>query len=392
MITRLLMPKLGLTMTEGQIVSWLKVEGETVSQGDPLMEVLTDKVTTEVESPGTGILRKILVEEGVEVPCGTLVGILADAGEDISSVMTELEGASGAKMAVGEAEPATPTSVAPVGVQASPAVRRLAKELGVDLTGVKPSGAGNRITEDDVKIAVAMRAEAAVPSSSLVPLEGMRRVIAEGMAKSSRETARVTLISEVRLDRAKTLKDSLAQTVKEKAGVSLSYTDFAILAAARALKIHPDANCYFLDDRIEMKPDINVGIAVNVPGGLVVPVLENADRCGLAEIARERARLVEGARAGSLPPDSYRGGSITVTNLGTFGVDFFTPIINLPESTIVGIGRIAERPVVDNGAVIPAVTMFISLVFDHRVIDGAPAAEFLKTITGILEEPGRLLA
>ncbi|MGB9868065.1 MAG: dihydrolipoamide acetyltransferase family protein [Bacillota bacterium] len=441
MITKVIMPKLGLTMSEGKLVKWLKHEGDKVKQGEGLMEVMTDKVTTEVEAPGDGVLRKIIVPEGSTVPCGSVIAIIADEAEDISPVLAEL-GLTPAR------EPAPrPVQAAPQEVKASPAVRRLAKELGVDLGKVKGSGPEGRITENDVRAAAAsvtaasssavdaadygrlratplarsiaekeavelgavvgtgpggritaqdvlaykadLGSAASLPSEkpAIVPVEGMRAIIAERMSRSARETARVTLVSEVRVNKLKAFKEAVNGHLEGKKGVRVTYTDLIVWAAARALRKHPNCNASWAGDHIEIKPRINIGVAVDVEGGLIVPVIKDADKKSISEIAETRERLVQGARGGRLSPDELEGGTFTVTNLGTYGVDFFTPIINLPESLILGVGRIIERPVVQDGQVIAALTVYLSLVFDHRVVDGAPAARLLNEIAAILQDP-----
>ncbi|MGB9867495.1 MAG: dihydrolipoamide acetyltransferase family protein [Bacillota bacterium] len=442
MVTKVIMPKLGLTMSEGTLVKWLKREGDRVTRGEGLMEVTTDKVTTEVESPGDGVLRKIVVPEGTTVACGAVIGIIADEAEDISSVLAEL----GLGPTAGAVEQGTPTTVREV--KASPAVRRLAKELGVDLSTVIGTGPDGRITEGDVKAAAAATASAlsgerlaesqrvsatplaksiaekeavdlgtvtgtgpagrimaqdilaykkqekGLPESqpseekpTVVPVQGIRAIIAERMSKSARETARVTLVSEVRVDRLKTLKDAISTRLMEKKGVKVTYTDLIVWAAAHALRNHPNCNASWVGDHLEIKPCVNIGVAVDIDDGLVVPVIRDADKKSISEIAEIRERLVGSARSGRLSPSDLEGGTFTVTNLGTYGVDFFTPIINLPESLILGVGRIMERPIVEDGRVVPGLTVYLSLVFDHRVVDGAPAARLLQEISSILEDP-----
>lgn len=416
MATQVKMPQLSLTMTEGTIGRWLKREGETVSKGEPLYEVETDKVINEVDAPASGVLRRIVVPEGGSAPIQGLIAIIAEPDERIPADL----GADGEKKADGQASAgaaeavkvATAPSEAPAGrLFVSPRARKLAEERGVDLLLVKGSGPGGRIMEKDVERAIAERAQgpAVVAAPSLAPaplapppapepipvvgeyqavkMTGMRRTIAERMSRSQQATAHVTLTAEVDMGEAAKLREQAnAEWAKAQRG-KLTFTDVIVKAAAKALRDHPRINSTFADGEIREQRAINVGVAVALEEGLIVPVIRQADQRSLLEISQALRDLSERARKGALAAEEVSGGTFTVSNMGMVGVEVFTPIINWPECAILGVGRIAERAAVRDGQVAVRPTMWLSLTFDHRIVDGAPAAAFLARVKELLESP-----
>ena len=418
MATQVRMPQLGLTMTEGLIGRWLKREGDPVAKGEPLYEVETDKVVNEVESPASGVLRRILVPEGGSAPVQGLIAIIAEPGETLPAAERESEQRPGADgqttgATVGStAVEGAPAAAPPGRVFVSPRARKLAEEQGIDLLSVRGSGPGGRIMEKDVARAVAERTQtqpttAAVPSAApaapvqeaglpgmgiageyrAVRMTGMRRTIAERMSRSQATTAHVTLTAEVDMGEAAKLREQASAEWAKTQRPKLTYTDVVVKAVARALRDHRRINSTLADGEIREQREINVGVAVALDEGLIVPVIRNADERSLSEISQALRDLAERARKGMLSAEEVTGGTFTVTNLGMMGVEVFTPIINWPECAILGIGRIADRPVVRGGQVTVRPTAWLSLTFDHRIVDGAGAAAFLARVRELLESP-----
>ncbi|MBI2369339.1 MAG: 2-oxo acid dehydrogenase subunit E2, partial [Deltaproteobacteria bacterium] len=363
MATDVYMPKLGITMEEGTIIRWLKHEGEPVQKGEPLLEIETDKISYEVEAPGSGILRRLLAGEGQKVEVGKTIGVIGAPEEDVSRYQALGPGpvAPAAAPASAGARPpsAGPSRSAPSAVQeaaappteggwvkASPIARRLAREHRVNLARVRGTGPGGRILERDILSHV--KATAGAPARPapgvaprvrrVVPLTAMRRVVAERMAQSKREAPHFYVARDV--DMTEVIKVRLEM---EARGRAPTYTDFIILACARALDEYADVNASFGPEGITLYEDANIGIAVAVEGGLVVPVLREANRLSLYEIASASRELVERARQRRLMPDDYAGGTFTISNLGMFNVDGFSAIINPPDSAILAVGGIVKR-------------------------------------------------
>ncbi|HZP45514.1 MAG TPA: dihydrolipoamide acetyltransferase family protein [Candidatus Binataceae bacterium] len=397
------MPKFGLTMHEGTIQRLFKAAGDAVRQGEPLYEVETEKVLYEVEAPATGVLAVWLHPEGATVECGGLVAVIAAPGEDPKTIAAQhgSAGASATPAATSSDPPLSDGAAAPVGGEGgrraiSPVARKLASELGVDISRVAGTGPGGRITREDVERAAktpavatsavaaakaglteAAGGSAAMVASRTIPLRGMRRTIAARMHQSLRDTAQLTISTEADVTAAVELRERLRREFE------FTYTDLLIQAAARALMKHPRMNARLADDAITELEQINIGVAVALEEGLIVPVVRNANRKSLRQIAAETSDLAERARAGRLTLDDVHGGTFTITNLGAYGVDSFTPILNLGETGILGIGRIAEKPVVYRDDIVRRSMLTLSLTFDHRVIDGAPAAAFLQSVVEI---------
>ena len=395
MATPLPMPKLGLTMEEGTILKWRKGEGEAVEKGEIILDIQTDKVEYEVESPDGGLLLKTLAGEGAVVPCGVDIAVIGREGEDVSGfggVAAQTEPAEATEPGtpptpVPAEVPATPGAAppAPAGrVFASPAARRVARELGVDFRVLKGSGPGGGIVQADVRAAAAGGPAAAVASA---PLSGMRKIIAERMLASWSRAPRVTLQAEVDLTNLLAVREASRQAWENDLGVKVSLNDLVIFYAARAARRCPAVNVRLNGDALERMRDVNVGVAVAVEDGLMVPVIRNADEKSIDAISREAKALAEAARAGALGLDALEGGTFTISNLGAYGVDHFSAIINHPESAILSVGAARERAVARDGEVVARTTAYLGVNADHRVVDGAPAAEFLATLKNMLEHP-----
>lgn len=453
MAKEVILPKLGQTMEEGTIVEWLVAEGDQVQRGDVLFTVESDKATLDSESPTRGYLRKILVPAGVAVPVLTPVAIITrSADEDIADLevgagaaLSEEEPAS--RQMAGTPQPevaavrggrifASPRArkrAEEAGVdlgpiegsgpngriverdvvayleampKATPVARKVAAELGVDLATVTGTGVGGKITQDDIAAAAALapvRAELPVspaerevelPAVEIVstePLSGLRGIIAERMAVSAHTTAHVTLVTEADASTFVEVRTRLKAEVSEEWGFAPGYNDLLALIVARALREHPHMNARLNGDVIERLSYVNLGMAVDTERGLIVPVIRDADEMGLQELGARFRELVARARMGKSVPDDLTGGTFTITNLGMHDIDAFTPIINLPEAAILGVGRIQPKPAVRDDQVVVCQMMTLSLAFDHRVVDGAPAARFLQRIKQMVENPYLLL-
>ena len=399
MATPITMPKLGLTMKTGTINKWLKNEGDKVKKGEVIVEIATEKITNKFESKAAGVLLKIVAPKGAILPVGALICIIGEAGEDVASIIAEsaAKGPAAAKpgAAKGAARPAV-SAEALEKIKVSPAARKLAEENGVDYTRITGTGPEGRITREDVEKAIEQGIGLEEPETaddrpvlSVIPYEGMRKAIGENMARSWSSNARVT--HHVRVDMTgilamrKTINEGLSE--KEK----ISVTAILTKAVARALEINPCLNATLAGNEVRILQDIHIGMATAVPGGLVVPVVREANKKRLTEVNREIVDLAKRARKNKLGLDEMSGGTFTITNLGGYGsVDFFTPIINPPEVAILGIGRTMEQPAVVNGQIVARPLMGISLVFDHRVVDGAPAAEWLAVLIGLIENPTKI--
>jgi pyruvate dehydrogenase E2 component (dihydrolipoamide acetyltransferase) len=387
MAVEVVMPKFGLTMQQGTIQQWFRAEGESVTAGDPLFEVETEKVLYEVEAPSDGVVAAILYPVESVVPVGSVVAVIAVAGEDpvavasryektAAQVVPSIPAAPAAQSEVVREErrtaAATPTESGPPGdrVTATPAARKLAKERGIDLASVKGTGPGGRVTREDVENVLS----AAPAAPEVVPWQGMRKRIAARMFQSLQTTAQLTITTEV------DVTEMVHRRVRLQKGQPITYNDLLVHAVGRALREHPRLNATVEGQAARVHLDVNVGVAVALDEGLIVPVIRNADRKSPAEIAQESRELGEKARAGTLSVDDVSGGTFTVSNLGMYGVDAFTPIIDLPQVAILGVGRVRQKPVVHEGEIAIRHTLILSLTFDHRAVDGVPAAAFLQSV------------
>ena len=399
MVTKVIMPQMGLTMEEGKIVEWIKKEGERVEKGEPLFQIETDKVTLEVESPGTGILRKILVKEEETVPIITVIGYIAEAGEPIPEAEEKTPPAKEAappKKEEVKAEPkgapvpqrAAPEVAAGERVKASPVAKKLAEEHGIDLARIKGSGPGGRITREDVEAVIA----GGVAAAAAPPLEGklqkmtsMQAIIADRTAKSKVAAPHFYVGMEVDMTQAIALQANLKPKVQVETGLSLSLTEILIKSVALALGDYPRANVTLEGDKIQFLSEINIGVVVALEEGLLIPVIRRAEAKSLSQITKENKELAAKARVGQLKPEEYGNGSISISNMGMFGVDHFAAIINQPEAAMLAVGRVTEKPAAISGMIAIRPMMSITMSCDHRVLYGTHAAQFLGKLRTILE-------
>ncbi|MFQ5999538.1 MAG: dihydrolipoamide acetyltransferase family protein [Candidatus Bathyarchaeia archaeon] len=379
MVTKVLMPRLSLTMKEGTVVRWFKKEGDMVKKGEPLVEVLSEKVTYVVEAPASGVLRKILAKEGMDVLVAGTLGIITAPDEKLPKI----EAIAAAPVMKAEEAVAMPERKvlkrAAERIIASPAAKRLARIYGIDLTQVRGTGPEGRIVEEDVRSLIE-EAKVKPRVREVIPLTGIKKTAAERVSLSARTAPQSTITTEVDMSNATKLHER----------VDVSYTDMLVKAVAKALVEHTLMNSTLENKKIKVFADVNVGVAVATEMGLVVPVIRNADRKSLEEISSVLKELVKKAKQSRLTREELTGGTFTITNLGMYGIDVFTPIINPPETAILGVGRVVEKPVVVDKQIVTKPMMQLSLTFDHRVVDGAPAAQFLQKVKQIIESPNAM--
>ncbi|MCK4633846.1 2-oxo acid dehydrogenase subunit E2 [Candidatus Bathyarchaeota archaeon] len=377
MVTKIVMPRLSLTMKTGTVIQWFKKEGETVEKGESIVEVLSEKVTYEVEAPESGVLRKIIVEEGMEIPVDAMLALIAKPDEDLNAIEIEIKPSltelSKETIAV-DTQPSKPSS-AKKRIPASPAAKKIAKEHNVDLGCVAGTGPEGRILERNVEQYLEERVKTPRIREE-IPLTGIRKVTAERVATSFHTAPHSFVIMEVDMTEATKIRDE----------ANISYTAILVYSTAKALREFPVANSTLVDGKIRIYEDINVGVAVSTEKGLIVPVIWNADEKSLSRISSELKELVEKAREGNLSKEQLTGGTFTLTNLGMYNVDMFLPIINPPEAAILAAGRIVAKPVAAGGETRIKPTMTLTLGYDHRIIDGAPAAQFLKKAKESIEQ------
>jgi pyruvate dehydrogenase E2 component (dihydrolipoamide acetyltransferase) len=397
MVTEVIMPKMGQTMEKGKVIKWLKKEGEEIQKGEPLLEIETDKTTIEVESRGTGILRKILAQEGEEVPIATIIGFITKEGEVIPEEaqrkivsLTEKPSEKIVKESI-----QTPRELeAAEKVKASPLAKKLAEEMGVDITQVVGTGPGGRITREDVLAFTAKKPSVVVEEEDqfeVVPMTSMRRAIAAKMTQSKTSVPHFYVSTEVDMTEAVKMRENLLPTYEAEAGARLSFTHILIRAVSIALKGYPQLNSTFENETIRQWKNINIGVAVSLEDGLIVPVLRKANELGLKEIAVKTTELIAKARNKKLREEEFSGGTFTISNMGAFNVESFFAIINIPETAILATGSINDKVVIFNGEIVKRKMMNITLSADHRVVDGAYAAKFLQKIRNLLETPQILI-
>lgn len=397
------LPDLGEGITEGEVIKWMVKEGDQVKEDQPIVEVMTDKVNVQIPSPRTGKVAKLLAKEGSVAKVGQTIMVIDEGG---SGAPSQAPAAPAPKPAMAAAPAQAQVPPPAQGVLATPATRRLARELGVDIASVRGSGPAGRVTDDDVRrfapgsgsSTVTVQAapsppRAGGPMEEVVPLRGLRRTISERMAKSLRTTAQVTHVDEADVTELVLLREALKGSA-EKRGVHLTYLPFIIKALVPALKEFPYANAT-LDEQggnIVLKKYYNIGIASDTEQGLVVPVVKDVDRKDIFELAGDIEKLSSKARAGQLSLDDVHGSTFTITNVGAIGGLFATPIINIPEVAILGLHKIAKRPVVRDDKIVIRDTTYLSLSFDHRVFDGAYAARLTSRIVETVQDTKKLLA
>lgn len=412
------MPRLSDTMTEGVIAKWHKKVGDPIRPGDLLAEIETDKATMEFEAPIGGALLYIGAPEGKPIPIGAPIAIIGKPGEDVSALLTKAASPAPPEPVTSPApaqpQPAaTPSSPAETSIstsgysasgatllearlKASPLARSMAQKAGIDLHQVQGTGEGGRIIRRDVEAYLSRAVEAkpavtpAQPTSAPyqeAPLSQMRKTIARRLTASMQEAPHFYLTRSISMEAAATWREKLNALSPQK----ISFNDLIIKAAAMALRKHPYLNAAWMGDHIRLYQEIHVGFAVAIEEGLIVPVIRHADRKGLSEIAAETVLLAQKARERKLAPEEYTGSTFSISNLGMFGIEEFTAVINPPEVAILAVGAIQPAPVVKDSQIIVERRMRVTLSCDHRVVDGATGAAFLETFTQLLEEPARLL-
>jgi 2-oxoglutarate dehydrogenase E2 component (dihydrolipoamide succinyltransferase) len=415
MAVSIIVPPLGESIVEGTIVKWLKKEGEKVGKDEPVVEIMTDKINVELPSPEEGTLVKILQDEGAVVPIGTHIGVLN--GEGAADIITQAETAPVVEATEEEmiavpreikVEPPiiTEAPAEPSKKRSSPAVRRLAKEHGINIDDVPGTGGGGRVTKEDILEFIESRKGAPAPSTAgapappvgeraatplgeeeVIPFTTVRKIIAEHMVRSKQTSAHYSTMDEADVTEIVNFVNENKNSIEEKYGVRLTYTPFFVKAVVFALKEFPLLNSSLDGDKLHLKKYYNIGIAVHRDEGLIVPVVKNADKKTVLEIARDMRDLGERAHSNKLNLDDVQGGTFTITNAGMFGTYAATPIISQPQVGILGVNQIKERPVVRNGEIVARWTTILSGTWDHRVVDGGLASIFLHRVVEYLENP-----
>ena len=434
-----LMPALSPTMTEGKLARWLKKEGDTIKSGQVLCEIETDKATMEVEAVDEGTLGKILVAAGTEgVKVNAPIAMILAEGESAGAASAAAPAATAAPASPAAAVAPAPVAAAPVAAVAasssaagdagrvfvSPLARRMAEQSGLDLAAIRGSGPNGRIVKADIDAALAAGGSARKPSAAapiaptpaptavasapaavsassiaaigphkLVPLSTMRRVIARRLTESKQQVPHFYLTVDCEIDKLLAGRAALNAKSPEKGpgAFKLSVNDFIIKAVAVALRQVPAANASYSDDGLLMWDNVDISVAVAIPGGLITPIVRNADAKGLAQISNEMKDLAARAKDGKLKPEEFQGGGFSISNLGMFGIKEFAAVINPPQGAILAVGAGEQRPVVRNGALAIATVMSCTLSVDHRVVDGAVGAEFLAAFKRIVEDPLAML-
>ena len=406
MATEVTIPNLGYTMTVAKILKWLKSVGDPVEVGEILLEIETDKVNYGIESPASGVVKAIFAKPGDEIPVGGLVAIIGGEKEELDlrlyqkiekeKPLPQAVQAAASKETVAAASP-------PTGGRrfVSPLAKRIAREKGIDLSSLTGSGHAGRVkmadvekylSEDKGKRVEVPATPKAPEIAEIIPMTSMRRTIAQKLAQSFHDAPHFNLGTEVDMTEAiRFLDPSLQKRMEERAGLKLSLNDILIKAVALTLREHPLLNARLREDRIEILKDINIGLAVALEKGLIVPAIEKADQKRLWEVAKERKDLVEKAREGRLSLPEIERGTFTISNLGMYDIVFFTSILNPPQTGILSIGKIYDRPVVREGEIVIRPIVEMSLAIDHRVVDGAVGARFLQDLKDGLEKPYLLI-
>ena len=412
MAYEILMPQLGLTMEEGTVSSWLKHEGDAVKAGEAILEITTDKLTNEVTSEHDGVLLKIVAQEGEDIPVKGLLGYIGEAGEQVGGA------AAPAAVPVEAAAPAAASAavIAPAAVSAggaririSPFARKLAANMGVDYSALTGSGPSGRIVAKDIYATVEARksapatapvaAPAAAPAAkkgglelmegdTIAKLSGMRKVVAERMLQSHTEIPPVTQNTKVDVTALMKFRKSLIET----AGKKFSVNDLILKATAKVLRAHPELLVCYDNGQVIQRAHVNLGMAVALDAGLIVPVIRDADKMGLDELAAKAKDLATRAKENKLTTDEYKGSTFSVSNLGMFGIETFTPIVNQPDAGILGVCAIEDELVMDDeGGLSKHQVMRLSFTYDHRLIDGAVAAKFIMDLRDLLQSPVNIL-
>jgi len=399
-------PKLGMSTSEATLVEWKAKEGDWVEQGNVVLEIETEKIKWDIEAAASGFLH-VLVAEGDKAAIGRVVGLIAETREELEALQKETPKEIFTTVREVEEMPAQARGAEPVAkaepgehIRISPVARKMAEEYMIDITKVVGTGPGGRIVREDIEKAIQAKEKAEVTAEvcqgkrvkATIPLKGMRKAIAEHLHRSLAESAQLTAMGEIDMtELIKLRKDLLAR--EDVIGTKITYTDMFVFAVAKVLKEKPMVNSSLVGNEIKVWEDINIGVAVALEEGLIVPVIKNADQKSIVEISKSVKTLAEKAREGKLMPDEVTGGTFTITNLGAAGAGwrFETAIINQPETAILGTGGVTDRAVVRDGQIVIRPIMTYSFTYDHRVIDGALAVQFMARVIELLETPGPLL-
>jgi pyruvate dehydrogenase E2 component (dihydrolipoamide acetyltransferase) len=398
MATNVELTKMSDTMTEGTVVEWLKAEGDEVRHGDSIAEIETDKATMDLEAPRDGVLLKRFVEAGATVPCGTVLAVIGAEGEPISDAAPAASQEHGATEAARSSAEPGPRQAQPLAspldaarLRSSPSARKLARTGGADLKAVSGSGPGGRILRRDVEAALAdqkrmaAQAPSAPPAGEVVPISRLRKRMIERLVATHREAPTFSLTRRINMDAARAFRESLAVTNASAGGIG--YTELLVKAAARAMKAEPGLNARFTERGIERVADVNVGIAVGLEDGVVVPVIRRCQALALHEIRDEFARIVARAKDNTLLAADLGNSTFTISNLGMYGVEQFTAVLNAPDAAILAVGAITPQPVVSAEKLSVAHLMSVTLTVDHRVADGVLAARWLQVFSRCVENP-----
>jgi len=411
MAVEVVMPKLGMAMKEGTVSIWNKEVGDTVGKGEPIASVNSEKIEIDVESPSEGTVLKITVPEGEGVPPGTVICYIGTPGEkiDATAVKDEIKVPVKEKEEVSKqlTEPSVSPKTLPERVKISPVAKKMAEAAKLDIEKITGTGPGGRITKEDVQEAIKISRGLINPpksepentttqvqpiiESKQVPVSGIRKVIAERMYNSLQNSAQLTMNMKVDVTDLITLQKQTAETVQSRYQNKLTMTDFIARAVVLSLQDHEQMNSAYLDGKIHQFTSVHLGMAVALEKGLVVPVIRTADKFTLVELSRTIKDLAGRARQGQISNEEMQGSTFTISNLGTYGIDHFTPILNSPETGILGVGAVNDMPVYRGEKLERRSILPLSLTFDHRVLDGAPAAAFLQTVKQYLEEPITML-
>lgn len=397
MATAVILPKLDEAMLTGTIVRWVKEEGDWVEKGETILEIETEKVTFEIEAEESGILSKVMVKEGDEVPVGAIIAFILQPGEEAPEIPEP------AIVAKGEAPTVVPAASVKVpkapkeakAIKASPAAKKIAKEHNIDIATIKGTGPGGRIVKEDVlraveesKVAAALpvQEEPGLAEEEVVPLSSMRKVIARRMTESF-QVPHFYLAIEVDTREFGETRQQLVPLIENETGIRLTVTDLIIKMVAKALEDNPAVNCAYVDGSVKFFKRIDIGLVTAVEGGLLVPVIRQANQKSLAEIAQARAELTQRARDGKLSMVEMRDSTFTISNLGMFGIDQFSAVLQPPEAAILAVGRIADKAVVRDGQIIIRPMMTLTLSIDHRILDGVIGSLFLQSLKDYIENP-----
>ncbi|MEH7103062.1 dihydrolipoamide acetyltransferase family protein [Bacillus velezensis] len=396
MAVKVVMPKLGMAMKKGEVSVWNKKVGDPVEKGESIASINSEKIEMEIEAPESGTLLHIKVKEGEGVPPGTPICYIGENGEEVREKDAPAPENAGKPQSEPEHIPA-PKAVQKRKhrVKISPVARKMAEKAGLKVDTLNGTGPGGRIVKADVIKAMKTESE---PQSSVQtaqpeekPASAMRKVIADRMHKSLQNSAQLTLTMKADITELVKWQQQLADSVKKRSGVKLTVTHFVSRAAVLALKQHPELNSSYQEERIITYPYVHLGMAVSLENGLVVPVIRDAEKLSFLELADHISTSARRAREGNASGDDLHGSTFSITNLGGYGIEHFTPILNPPEAGILGVGASYETPAFKGDELVKSIMLPLSLTFDHRVCDGAPAADFLKTVKALLEEPAGLI-